>query len=1668
MKANLTLPIIVLFLSGIHTVIVYLYQVLCLDFTGLKEKIREKDNFFWNNLPTFGLTIYQNENIYYCLLPHYFTNFLALLYINRISNFHKEIKRKSKKIIFIKDEEKKTEIKESEENDEIKEDIIKGDEEKIGDDDIAEDIKNKANTLYNKNISKIKLLNIKYIISLIVITFTELYWIVLFIVTGIIFTFKDLSIGNIIYIFMFGISFIIMFKTVIMKLSNFMSKETYFLSKLIRYQLAERENNFKNYQYHRDISFHYLLGYSLLLILLFYIYGIFDIFQNGCNDKLWSNCEKDRYSPIFDKDSKAENVIISVSYLFGFYVNTKKIGILEASWPYLLLTILIMFYLYIQKIGFYLFLNNFNNRKEYRNLINKNIRLKTIISMEKEKIIEDENIKNQVEESIIVKSENLLTSNKERIKEKYETLLNKIKIKMNQRNLNISEEDKKKGQSYIIKFLETFSKASSNKTSLSEKKNKYLITSALKKIFEELIILLMICTSIAKLNAWSFIYIIISINLILTAKTMKKYYHIFCFTIIALFAQLIVFISNLNKNTDPNRDEAALEIINKTFNIPWYKGNIKYGFFYGFGTSKNQINLIWMDLIDIIVLYIYLFYFSYCIYQDTDNIGQSKDINDKINYYNLRTNEKFYNCIKSISDEEFKEYKECMKYNLGINIDDIKNKLGIIAPKIELALIPPEEGRYLLDVGERNNNSNSDNLIDDNKKEKDKKEDENKESKMEEMKLEWSFIFGNLIELLSLSFHNIILIIIIIISMMVPGLLSLFYIIMSLYFLLTSSRMYLGKKYYYPKAIKKILRIAIIIDIAIQILYQMPVFYIGNKEKTTLDKILDIIGFNRIINYGEGDDIDYKKNDEIEINIEQMILVFCKAFTYFFMGIQILIYSSQNFQEHYLVYIVTRKIDLKRKSLINAFRFNNKRIQVMNKSIELREEMSSNMDKLKGIIETWNEKLKKKEKINEKDKGKKENLRGKKEKIYEDKVVKEYIKKLILNKKLIRFKIWFYKYAIDYSKINPSDKKCFEKDIIQGHTTVKTFIEKKVDIEVDKLNLGNFSEKEMVELKKFFVNTEEQMKVLEKQKMKKLKEKEKKIFAKIIKGVDIPSSPTSEIDEIRKEKTKMPIIDLTQYKFKEIENLLKSDLFKIYLKTSYLIKSLIMDLLAYISKKFHFVCYFIMILNHIQNESLISMVFPISIFCFAIFEYPRPSKSYWNFCIIYSIIVLAIKYVLQLQLLVEIFGYENNAVGEEGKSSVYVELIKNLEFYKIGLKYMESTYGYKFFRYIIFDALIIIFLLINNLLLIINGLWDQREQEIENIYYALERVTKTKNLSIEEIVDINKFNDHFLELDRKRGTLKIKKYEVKQLGFFKKLKKAIINNEEEEDDNTYITIDTYSEKNKNYFKRLFPIIRNEKPGNDFYVYYTIGMILVNIYILIFYTSMVKDLTYDTFNQANTQFSGSMIIYLVLHIFFLCYDRVLYISQNRNNIKNQYIIYDRRSMEQIPEKDYPAITKKLIKKYEFDDDKEEKEKKENELKSLKEKYEIVNIHKEEFNKNLLQKYILHMFIVLAGHAFIFFYAPMKGNYNLNHYIFCSKDNEGYDECNDFNDNPSLIWFYIIYLIYFTFSGMQIKFGYYDMKRKSLLKSGYSTVNKIINTVFKSIPNYQSIGLLLQQV
>jgi hypothetical protein len=172
------------------------------------------------------------------------------------------------------------------------------------------------------------------------------------------------------------------------------------------------------------------------------------------------------------------------------------------------------------------------------------------------------------------------------------------------------------------------------------------------------------------------------------------------------------------------------------------------------------------------------------------------------------------------------------------------------------------------------------------------------------------------------------------------------------------------------------------------------------------------------------------------------------------------------------------------------------------------------------------------------------------------------------------------------------------------------------------------------------------------------------------------SDSSDEKEEEEEEEEKKIEIDINDPKFEQFKNLKKTKLFKKYLKTKYLLKMILNELSYYFSTHFNYLCYIIIIINHMTSGSLLTIVYPFLIFCYSILEYPRPTRYFWNLCLNISLIILIIKFVIQLDLLDEIPGYEN--------------FITNLYNYKFGLKYYDSTFSFGFLKYILGDSLTII------------------------------------------------------------------------------------------------------------------------------------------------------------------------------------------------------------------------------------------------------------------------------------------------------------------------------------------------------------------------------------------
>ena len=75
-----------------------------------------------------------------------------------------------------------------------------------------------------------------------------------------------------------------------------------------------------------------------------------------------------------------------------------------------------------------------------------------------------------------------------------------------------------------------------------------------------------------------------------------------------------------------------------------------------------------MDFIEVVIIYIYLDYFSYSIYQETNTIGRMKNKDNKINYYNLYLDSQVKNVAKKMTRKEYEKHENCMKYNFDLKI----------------------------------------------------------------------------------------------------------------------------------------------------------------------------------------------------------------------------------------------------------------------------------------------------------------------------------------------------------------------------------------------------------------------------------------------------------------------------------------------------------------------------------------------------------------------------------------------------------------------------------------------------------------------------------------------------------------------------------------------------------------------------------------------------------------------------------------------------------------------------------------------------------------------------------------------------------------------------------------------------------------------------------------
>ena len=339
--------------------------------------------------------------------------------------------------------------------------------------------------------------------------------------------------------------------------------------------------------------------------------------------------------------------------------------------------------------------------------------------------------------------------------------------------------------------------------------------------------------------------------------------------------------------------------------------------------------------------------------------------------------------------------------------------------------------------------------------------------------------------------------------------------------------------------------------------------------------------------------------------------------------------------------------------------------------------------------------------------------------------------------------------------------------------------------------------------------------------------------------------------------------------------------------------------------------------------------------------------------------------------------------------------------WKIGLNLVKNTYSETLFFYVFWDVVVMIALLSNNYYLIKIGLWKHTEREIESLKQAKLRL----RLITEHQAPAGLRTSAFLR----------------------------------------------------FFNRLLPRNKQEKPGKDFYVYTVLIQMIILLYIFCFFSLM--DGNSENISQAlrSNQFQGRMVGFLILQVAIIIIERYFYVNRISQAIRDadykssgdQFLITRKATLvsrlrSSTSYTEPPKIATGLeppIGSVSLKLNHDEDEKKKN----------------EAYVENRVPMYFrvgIHLVLVLSVHLVVFWYLPLNGSSYKT--LYC-QDLHDADRCNNFQINYFIQGFYFLYLTYFVFAALQIKYGLPSFSKATFpLVRQASPINYYAFKLYRTIP------------
>lgn len=232
---------------------------------------------------------------------------------------------------------------------------------------------------------------------------------------------------------------------------------------------------------------------------------------------------------------------------------------------------------------------------------------------------------------------------------------------------------------------------------------------------------------------------------------------------------------------------------------------------------------------------------------------------------------------------------------------------------------------------------------------------------------------------------------------------------------------------------------------------------------------------------------------------------------------------------------------------------------------------------------------------------------------------------------------------------------------------------------------------------------------------------------------------------------------------------------------------------------------------------------------------------------------------------------------------------------------------------------------------------------------------------------------------------------------------------------------------KKFWMRLLPYNKEEKPGRDLYFYLVICQFLILIYIFCFYTKINKESQDIATSFRANSFSGSMVVAILTHIFIMLFDRYLYV--------------ERTTIDVI---DVPNMQKadSLVGN------------------------EVINTRIAKSEIAVVVKLLLHYILLIGVHLLVFWYYPLQGNFDKNNQNLYCEDPRDSEKCNNFQINLALQMFYILFLAYFIFAGVQQREGLPKFRKGSFkIMHKYTFTNRVAFQIYRGMPFLFELRTLL---